>query len=82
MRLCDEHRRVIVGAFPHRSPHCSKLEPAGSRTGHRLIFQTTRSACSKRKQPRVRRLLRHSQTGAGDEIRTHDPNLGKVVLYP
>ena len=21
-------------------------------------------------------------TGAGDEIRTHDPNLGKVVLYP
>ena len=20
--------------------------------------------------------------GAGDEIRTHDPNLGKVVLYP
>ncbi len=22
------------------------------------------------------------QTGAGDGIRTHDPNLGKVVLYP
>ena len=22
------------------------------------------------------------ETGAGDEIRTHDPNLGKVVLYP
>ncbi len=21
-------------------------------------------------------------TGAGDGIRTHDPNLGKVVLYP
>ena len=21
-------------------------------------------------------------SGAGDEIRTHDPNLGKVVLYP
>ena len=21
-------------------------------------------------------------TGAGDEIRTHDPNLGKVMLYP
>ena len=20
--------------------------------------------------------------GAGDEIRTHDPNLGKVMLYP
>ena len=25
-------------------------------------------------------LLRKS--GAGDGIRTHDPNLGKVVLYP
>lgn len=23
-----------------------------------------------------------AKTGAGDEIRTHDPNLGKVVLYP
>ena len=22
------------------------------------------------------------RNGAGDEIRTHDPNLGKVVLYP
>ncbi len=24
----------------------------------------------------------HEKTGAGDGIRTHDPNLGKVVLYP
>ena len=23
-----------------------------------------------------------SDIGAGDEIRTHDPNLGKVMLYP
>ena len=22
------------------------------------------------------------RNGAGDEIRTHDPNLGKVMLYP
>ncbi len=22
------------------------------------------------------------EIGAGDEIRTHDPNLGKVMLYP
>jgi hypothetical protein len=22
------------------------------------------------------------ENGAGDEIRTHDPNLGKVMLYP
>ena len=26
--------------------------------------------------------LFREKTGAGDEIRTHDPNLGKVVLYP
>jgi hypothetical protein len=25
--------------------------------------------------------LEDLETGAGDEIRTHDPNLGKVVLY-
>lgn len=24
----------------------------------------------------------HGKSGAGDGIRTHDPNLGKVVLYP
>ena len=26
--------------------------------------------------------LNHWKTGAGEEIRTLDPNLGKVVLYP
>ena len=26
--------------------------------------------------------FRRRFSGAGDEIRTHDPNLGKVVLYP
>ena len=25
---------------------------------------------------------REREDGAGDEIRTHDPNLGKVMLYP
>lgn len=31
-----------------------------------------------------RALLLHQlfDFGAGDEIRTHDPNLGKVMLYP
>lgn len=32
------------------------------------------------------RLIKSSEIvrkiGAGDEIRTHDPNLGKVMLYP
>ena len=26
--------------------------------------------------------LRHNDFGAGDQIRTDDPNLGKVMLYP
>ena len=30
---------------------------------------------------RPRHVTRHF-IGAGDGIRTHDPNLGKVVLYP
>ena len=30
----------------------------------------------------MRRPLGYGQIGAGDGIRTHDPNLGKVVLYP
>ena len=28
------------------------------------------------------RLIFLRKSGAGDGIRTHDPNLGKVVLYP
>ncbi len=28
------------------------------------------------------RVLLEGPVGAGDEIRTHDPNLGKVMLYP
>jgi hypothetical protein len=31
---------------------------------------------------RLNRMISLRKTGAGDGIRTHDPNLGKVVLYP
>ena len=31
---------------------------------------------------RMASATRSPKGGAGDEIRTHDPNLGKVVLYP
>ena len=34
-----------------------------------------------RRQP-LNRLISIGDFGAGDEIRTHDPNLGKVMLYP
>jgi hypothetical protein len=39
----------------------------------------------KQKAPRralLKCLLSFSQIGAGEEIRTLDPNLGKVMLYP
>jgi hypothetical protein len=36
---------------------------------------------SAHKNPRVR-FLDPGKTGAGEGIRTLDPNLGKVVLYP
>ena len=29
----------------------------------------------------LKSLILFGENGAGDEIRTHDPNLGKVVLY-
>ena len=31
---------------------------------------------------RLKYLFLHRKTGAGEAIRTPDPNLGKVVLYP
>ena len=39
----------------------------------------------KQKEPRralLKALILLIQTGAGEEIRTLDPNLGKVMLYP
>jgi hypothetical protein len=36
----------------------------------------------KTKKARRDGLLLNLESGAGDGIRTHDPNLGKVVLYP
>ncbi len=39
------------------------------------------SSCSKR-PVRWKMLVFWEKTGAGEGIRTLDPNLGKVVLYP
>ncbi len=36
----------------------------------------------RKKKTRFREPCFLLKTGAGDGIRTHDPNLGKVVLYP
>ncbi len=50
--------------------------PASPISGHWL---------GKQKAPRralLKTLILLDQTGAGEEIRTLDPNLGKVMLYP
>jgi hypothetical protein len=37
---------------------------------------------ARKHESRAKARLFVGETGAGDGIRTHDPNLGKVVLYP
>ena|GEM_PF-3524054 len=39
-------------------------------------------ALPKKQKPRRTAAFVYLEFGAGDGIRTHDPNLGKVVLYP
>ena len=46
-------------------------------------WKTAKSRAGQQKGPLARPVLITSdELGAGDEIRTHDPNLGKVMLYP
>jgi hypothetical protein len=40
------------------------------------------SAAKQKRRPVRGGVFASNSIGAGDEIRTHDPNLGKVVLYP
>ena len=59
---------------------------AGFRTSCVYRYRLYRS-CPKRKRatrrwPHAILLQQQAQIGAGEEIRTLDPNLGKVVLYP
>ena len=49
-----------------------------------MRFELTTSTLARlRSTPELRpRLQSFNTNGAGDEIRTHDINLGKVALYP
>ena len=57
---------------------------------HRFAFRDGATAMRRADQaqivqrPKTKRPPRGTAVliGAGDEIRTHDPNLGKVMLYP
>jgi integrase len=52
-----------------------------------MLFEKLRASCAPVDEPLFRTVRQQSieiewKCGAGDGIRTHDPNLGKVVLYP
>ncbi len=46
------------------------------------VVSTPKTKPTLRSQPRCKRVIFSKKTGAGEGIRTLDPNLGKVVLYP
>ena len=47
-----------------------------------LLTVRTRVACLQTMEKSVESSRSSPETGTGDGIRTLDPNLGKVVLYP
>ena len=59
---------------------------ASRRVGSHSTPKQTRSRANEAGQNRIAidavRNVEMGKIGAGDGIRTHDPNLGKVVLYP
>ena len=61
-----QRRLTGVECFPHASP-ISPTVPGKQKAAPRGRFKS---------------LIFREETGAGEGIRTLDPNLGKVVLYP
>ena len=51
-------------------------------TSKRLVTECAFNHARKHKSPGEPRLRKLGKNGAGEAIRTLDPNLGKVVLYP
>ena len=65
----------------YQDPHNQFRDRIGEAGGHHVDTtpQTTKAAL---RRPLRKYLLFLGETGAGEGIRTLDPNLGKVVLYP
>jgi hypothetical protein len=72
---------------PELRPHSVEAvfsRPAQGAQGEKFIAAretVLRNAQAQNEKGRPKAALFHPD-GAGDEIRTHDPNLGKVMLYP
>ena len=68
-----------IAGNPENDGHPSPWQEA---VGHEIIPDMHTNGCANAQKPRKTAALRILDSGAGDGIRTHDPNLGKVVLYP
>ena len=82
-RRLDQH-----GADRRRALRTRRAAPIGRRLRRNrayAVHSETSTGAQDGESPARGPGLYRSKTeryGAGDEIRTHDPNLGKVVLYP
>jgi hypothetical protein len=80
----SEHRQtcqMLEGLGNPRPPSLGRIGGASRRGGHHVDTKPkARKAASR--PPYLNTPILLKKSGAGDGIRTHDPNLGKVVLYP
>ena len=81
-------RRPPTSAAPHSSLQLAPKAGGDHETvAARFVLSgaetaSARSEAGKHKSPGEPRLGNFGKNGAGEAIRTLDPNLGKVVLYP
>ncbi len=64
---------LLIDRHEHRRRDASFRDGSRSRLGRPRAHATT---------PKTSGEMSEGNSGAGDEIRTHDFNLGKVALYP
>ena len=77
----DSDRILVSGAMPRTRQSILQCPADCIECAQNAVYLCS----SKQKRPRrtvLNYLIYLKKSGAGDGIRTHDPNLGKVVLYP
>ena len=75
--LAHSTRTIMTGATPGYPPTCHRLLPLRFHSASRIDSEAGKGAWMSSKS-----LILFRKSGAGEGIRTLDPNLGKVVLYP